>query len=218
MEKYQQRMLYEYRELIIKLKKLNMFMSSKENCEKLSDEELKLLEQQKKAMLEYYGILEKRIQFYKLGDELSEILENMPSVYNEGFIDRQIILEKAYNDCMREMYRKSQPSGDYDEYVRKVMDGEIDREERVYTRHYLSRDEFEYILEKYKDAYNIRATWYDNVDVVKKYFDDKAIKDKWIPEKTDEDGFTHPGYRGYDEIARLYTAAERYYICRTQRL
>ena len=193
-------MLYEYSDLMQNLKKLNTFISSKDNSEKLSEEEVNMLEQQKKAMLEYADILEKRIDFYKLGYELSKIIENNTPDYNDGFIDRQIILQKAYDDCMREMYRKSQPSGDYDEYVRKVKDGEIDREERVYTRHYLSRDEFEYILEKYKDAYNIRATWYDNVDVVKKYFDDKAIKDKWIPDRTDEDGFTHPGYRGYEEL------------------
>lgn len=193
-------MLYEYSDLMQNLKKLNILISSKDNCEKLSEEEVNMLEQQKKAMLEYADILEKRIDFYKLGYELSKIIENNTPDYNDGFIDRQIILQKAYDDCMREMYRKSQPSGDYDEYVRKVKDGEIDREERVYTRHYLSRDEFEYILEKYKDAYNIRATWYDNVDVVKKYFDDKAIKDKWIPDRTDEDGFTHPGYRGYEEL------------------
>lgn len=193
-------MLCEYSDLMQNLKKLNILISSKDNCEKLSEEEVNMLEQQKKAMLEYAGILEKRIDFYKLGYELSKIIENNTPDYNDGFIDRQIILQKAYDDCMREMYRKSQPSGDYDDYVKKVKEGEIGPDERVYIRHYLSRDEFEYILEKYKDAYNIRATWYDNVDVVKKYFDDKAIKDKWIPERTDEDGFTHPGYRGYEEL------------------
>lgn len=200
MEKYQQKMLYEYSELISKIKNLNGFITSSKNRKKISEDEIRLLEQQRDAMLEYSDILEKRIEFYKLGDELCDIVNSTSSDYNEGFIDRDIIVSKAYEDCLREMYRKSQPSGDYDEYVRKVKNGEIDRSAQVFNWHYLSREEYEYILEKYKDAYNIRSTWYDNVDIVKKYFDDGAIKDKWIPDRIDEDGFTHPGYRGYEEL------------------
>lgn len=200
MEKYQQRMLYEYTDLRKRISKLESFISSDECGEKVSEEELDLLKKQKEVMLNYSEILENRIVVNNLGKELSEVIDGIKNEYNDSFIDRHIILGKAYEDCMREMYRKSQPSADYDEYIRKLKNGEIDRDVLVYNRHYLSRDEYEYILEKYKDAYNIRATWYDNVDVVKEYFNDNAIKDKWIPDKVEEDGFTHPGYRGYEKL------------------
>ena len=59
-------------------------------------------------------------------------------------IDREKILEKAIEDCYREMYAKAQPSADWDKLVQDYNDGKIDEKKdgAVFNRHYLSSDEF----------------------------------------------------------------------------
>ena len=115
-------------------------------------------------------------------------------------LSRRDVIQEAYDKCMEEMFNKSQPYGSFFEYVKKARKGEITEKDRVYEWHYLSQEEYKYILDKYIDAYGLRERWSDYVDTVIKYFNDDAIKDKWIPERKDEDGFTHPGYRGYEHL------------------
>ena len=115
-------------------------------------------------------------------------------------LNRREILTNAYCDCMREMYAKSQPEADWDNLVQEYKDGKIGKDENVYERHHLSKDEYKYILSKYKKAYNIKSHWREDVEVVETYLDEGGHKDKWIPDHTDEDGFTHPGYRSYEEV------------------
>ena len=115
---------------------------------------------------------------------------------------RDDIFKEAVRNCFRECYRKAQPSADYDEIVEKVKNGEIEDTDvnPVYNRYYLSMEEFTYIRDKYLDAYKMRNAWTPNIDLLKSYFVEGGTKDKYIPEHADEDGFTHPGYRGYEKV------------------
>lgn len=117
-------------------------------------------------------------------------------------IDRKKILEEALERCMEEMYLKAQPSVSYKKLIEGVVTGTIvdDRETPIYDRYYLSHEEFKYILDKYIKAYRIQELWHGNIELLEKYLIEGGTKDKWIPERVDEDGFKHPGYRGYEEV------------------
>ena len=89
-------------------------------------------------------------------------------------MDRREMLSRAVTDCMREMYAKAQPSIDYDELLAKVESGEIidTNENPVYNRHYLSMQEFDYIREKWADAYGLKPTWKPNIELLEDYLFD----------------------------------------------
>lgn len=118
-------------------------------------------------------------------------------------LDRKEIIKRAYHECMVEMYAKAQPSADYNQLLEDAKNGKIGKDERVYERYYLSQEEFKYILNKYKEAYNIKSHWNDDVEVVEKYIKKGGVKDKYIPSYKDENGNYHPGYRGYEDVAPL---------------
>lgn len=114
-------------------------------------------------------------------------------------LDRKEILERAYHDCMTEMYAKSQPSVDYNQLLKDAQDGKIGKDEKVYERYYLSHAEFDHIRKKYIDAYNIKATWKSDIEILEQYLTEGGNKDKYIEAHTDEYGY-HPGYRGYETV------------------
>ena len=118
-------------------------------------------------------------------------------------LDRKEIIQKAFDDCMREMYAKSQPEADYDNLIQEYKEGKIGKDERVYDRHYLSQEEFLYIRDKYKDAYNLRSHWKSDIEVLENYLNKGGLKDKYISEKKDPDGFVHPGYRSTEKVQPL---------------
>ena len=70
---------------------------------------------------------------------------------------------------MAEMYAKAQPSADYYQLLEDAKNGKIGKDERVYERYYLSHEEFKHILGKYKDAYNIKSHWEDDIEVLERY-------------------------------------------------
>lgn len=115
-------------------------------------------------------------------------------------LDRDEILKKAYHECMAEMYAKAQPPADYYQLLEDAKNGKIGKDERVYERHYLSHEEFKHISEKYKDAYNIKSHWQDDIEVLENYVKNGGNKDKYIEAHTDEKGNYHPGYRSYEKV------------------
>ena len=123
-------------------------------------------------------------------------------------LSRKDVTQQVYDYCMEEMFRKSQPAGSYYEYVEKAQNGEITEKDRIYEWHYLSQDEYQYIIDKYINAYNIGEKWHGYVDVVKQYFEDDVPKDKWIPEYIDKDGDRHPGHRGYEHLPHFSKVIE----------
>ena len=118
-------------------------------------------------------------------------------------LDRSEIIERAYHECLAEMYAKSQPSADYYQLLEDAKNGKIDKDEKVYERHYLSHEEFKHILGKYKDAYNIKSHWVDDIEVLENYIKEGGSKDKYFEAYTDENGNYHPGHRGYEKVAPL---------------
>lgn len=86
-------------------------------------------------------------------------------------LTRRDIIQEAYNACMREMYAKAQPSADYDAIVAGIKDGTIQDSDKdpVYARHYLSQDEFKYILDKYIKAYGMEKKWNSYVGIIETY-------------------------------------------------
>lgn len=118
-------------------------------------------------------------------------------------LDRSEIIERAYHECLAEMYAKSQPSADYYQLLEDAKNGKIDKDEKVYERHYLSHEEFKHILGKYKDAYNIKSHWVDDIEVLENYIKEGGSKDKYFEAYIDENGNYHPGHRGYEKVAPL---------------
>lgn len=119
---------------------------------------------------------------------------------------RSEILDKAIHDCLNEMYKKSQPNTTWDEIIQKFESGEYDKNVKVYELHYLPYVEYKEIEEKYIQAYRIHNEWKEDADLMIKYLKEGGTKDKYIPERIDEDGFKHPGYRGYESTPKLEDA------------
>ncbi len=117
-------------------------------------------------------------------------------------LTREKILNKAFNDCMSEMYEKSQPCADWENLIEECKAGKIKKDEKIYDRHYLSMDEFLYIRDKYKEAYNIKSYWKEYIEVLEEYLQKGGHKDKYIPDWEDEYGH-HPGYRSYEDVSPL---------------
>ena len=118
-------------------------------------------------------------------------------------LDRREIIQRAHDECMREMYAKSQPEADYDNLIQEYKEGKIGKDERIYDRHYLSQEEFLYIRDKYKKAYGIESHWKEDIEILEDYLNNGGYKDKYIPEKKDPDGFVHPGYRSHEDVPPL---------------
>ncbi len=120
-------------------------------------------------------------------------------------ISRDSVIENVFYDCLKEMYQKAQPSVDIDKYLKQIESGEIADDTRpyIYQRHYLSDEESKYIFEKYCTAYNISSSWVPNLNLLLDDLKKGCTVEKYIPEQVDEDGFRHPGYRGYDKRAPL---------------
>lgn len=119
-----------------------------------------------------------------------------------NMITRREILSKAFNDCFREMYAKAQPEADWDNLIEECRTGKISKNDSIYDRHYLSMDEFLYIRDKYKEAYNIKSHWKEDIEVLEDYLQKGGNKDKYIDDWEDEHGH-HPGYRSYEEVPPL---------------
>lgn len=89
---------------------------------------------------------------------------------------REDILEQACLECLAEMYNKAQPSLDFKQYYQDVKSGKIDKNDKVYERHYLSSDEINYIVNKYIELYAIDNQWIEHADLVFNYLKNGGIK------------------------------------------
>lgn len=115
-------------------------------------------------------------------------------------ITEDAVMQCAIHDCMKEMYEKAQPTADWDNLVEEYRQGKIGKDERIYERHYLSHEEFKYILDKYQRAYRFQNKWREYVDIVRKYLTDGGLKDSYVEEITYQDGSVQPGYRTAEQV------------------
>lgn len=138
-------------------------------------------------------------------------------------VTRRKILQQAIDDCMKELYSLVQPSVEWDdfvqqnkEYSKKFKEWEAIKENRPdirefcgpkpYEMYYLPREVMKDVCDAYVSAYKMdeQQNLLDIIDILKKYCE-QPIVDKYIESRTDENGFTHPGYRGYDHPKSLET-------------
>ena len=122
---------------------------------------------------------------------------------------RKCILERAVEECLDEMYRKSQPSITWEEVLKGHEEGKYSENNTVIDQHYLSQDEYTDIKERYMHMYNIHNDWKDNADLMIDYLEKGGTKDKYIPAITDETGY-HPGHRGYEKTPKLIDALKEF--------
>lgn len=122
--------------------------------------------------------------------------------YTKFNLTPEDILWEARQRCLIEMYARAQPSADYNQIYAKYKEQQLKGEtpEAVYDRYYLSKEEFEYIRNKYIQAYNLEDRFKDYCDILIRDMRDGCSKDKYIPEKIGSDGERYPGYRGYEKV------------------
>lgn len=119
--------------------------------------------------------------------------------------EREDVLSKALMDCIKEMFAKAQPPADFDNLIAEKKAGKIDEDKDgpVYDRHYLSYEEFNYILDKYKKAYRIASEWKEDIDILEEYLVQGGSKDKYVESYTDEDGTFHSAHHSYEKVKPL---------------
>ena len=114
-------------------------------------------------------------------------------------LTRHNIMKKAYNDCMTEMYKKAQPSANFNKLLKEfneaVESGVNPEDAKFYDKYYLSPEEYSYIVDKYVKAYRFGEEWKDNIEVLEEYLTKGGHKSVYIEKN---DGF--PGYRGYEDV------------------
>lgn len=87
------------------------------------------------------------------------------------------ILNEAIESCVREMYRCSQPSADYDKLKEEAKEyPEEEKEFPTFKRYYLSNEQFKYILHKYAKAYHLIPEWKNNIDTIISDFEKGSVK------------------------------------------
>ena len=119
-------------------------------------------------------------------------------------VNRKEIIKKAIHDCYAELYAKAQPLADYDNLVAERKAGKINEEDGpVYDRHYISKDELEYIVNKYIEAYGMTEHWKSDVETIEDYLINGGSKNAYVDSSTDDNGNYHPGYRSYEDVAPL---------------
>lgn len=109
---------------------------------------------------------------------------------------REDVLSEAVHECLKEMYKWAQPSIDIDELVASGF--KDDKDNPLYRKHYLSMENFKYIVDSYVYAYGMKDPWEENFDTCIRYLTEGGLKDKYIPADGDK-----PGYRSYDKVAPL---------------
>ena len=131
----------------------------------------------------------------------------------EKYFDRDDVLIKAVEDCYREMFAKAQPEADWDNLIAEYKAGKIDEKKDgpIYDRHYLSQEEYNYILDKYLRAYKIESEWKEDIEILEDYLNKGGSKDKYIEAYTDENGNYHPGYRGYEKVSPIKDQIKEYF-------
>lgn len=111
-------------------------------------------------------------------------------------ISRQDILIKATEDCIYEMYKWAQPSIDLKELIENGF--EDDEKTPLWRKHYLSYDNYKFILDRYATAYGIVDEWDSTFELIYKQLEEGGIEDDYKPATEDR-----PGYRDYKKVDPL---------------
>lgn len=83
---------------------------------------------------------------------------------------RTDVVLRAIEECLDEMYMKSQPSVSWKEVNQHIVDNIYGENVKDgYNFHYLSEAEFYEIKEKYLTIYNLKPHWHDHCNIIKEY-------------------------------------------------
>ena len=118
-------------------------------------------------------------------------------------LDKDKIMEEAMIRCYREMYRKAQPRGNFDRYRRMIKNGELPKDTRIYERHYLPQKEFEYILNKYVNAYRFENQWISDVDLILSDIKNGGYKEVYKNERRDVEHIKLQDKIGEENVAKV---------------
>ena len=141
-------------------------------------------------------------------------------------INRDDVLSKAINDCLKELYTLVVPKVTWEEfkeeckiYSEKYKKWESERKTNLksdkkskiecigpapYEFYFLPREITKDICDSYVRAYKIdsQQELLNTIETLKNYCKEPIV-DKYIDDWTDETGFHHPGYRSYDHPDNL---------------
>ena len=141
-------------------------------------------------------------------------------------INRDDVLSKAINDCLKELYTLVIPKVTWEEfkeeckiYSEKYKKWESERKTNLksdkkskiecigpapYEFYFLPREIIKDICDSYVYAYKIdsQQELLNTIEILKNYCKEPIV-DKYIDDWTDETGFHHPGYRSYDHPDNL---------------
>ena len=141
-------------------------------------------------------------------------------------INRDDVLSKAVDDCLKELYTLVVPKVTWEEFKEECKiysekykkweserkaNPELDKKSKTecigpapYEFYFLPREIMKDICDSYVHAYKIdnQQELLDTIEILKNYCK-KPIVDKYIDDWTDETGFHHPGYRSYDHPNNL---------------
>lgn len=113
------------------------------------------------------------------------------------YLNRETILKEAIYKCYKELYKRAQPSIDYDTLLKEAKTKE-DVKFPLYRRFYLSEQNYRYIVKMYMEAYRIDNEWLSNIELLKSYLRDGGTKDIFI--KGDKE---KPGYKSYAKTPKV---------------
>jgi hypothetical protein len=141
-------------------------------------------------------------------------------------INRDDVLNKAVEDCLKELYTLVIPKVTWEEFKEECkiysekyknweserkINPELDKKSRdecigpsPYEFYFLPREIMKDICDSYVYAYKIdnQQELLDTIETLKNYCKEPIV-DKYIDDWTDETGFHHPGYRSYDHPNNL---------------
>ena len=113
--------------------------------------------------------------------------------------NREDIIVEAIHKCMCELYRWAQPSIDFSKYYEGTLNISDTKDSPFYSRYYISQENMDYIIDRFKEAYSIGSEWKDHIDLLLDYITNKdSVRQIYV--KGDKE---HPGYREYEKIVPL---------------
>lgn len=90
-------------------------------------------------------------------------------------MNRNDVLSRAVNECMKELYSLAQPKVEWDDFVKQNEEWK-EGDPKPYEFYYLPKDIFKEIVEDYIYAYKIGHDIRDDFDVLSNYFKSPVIE------------------------------------------
>lgn len=109
---------------------------------------------------------------------------------DKNIIDKKNILSEAIDRCLQEMYYHAQPSIDLNNAIKEAKE----KREKLdlIDKHYLSKEMYNNIVNKYIDAYHLDNYFQNSLELLLSYFDHPYVKDY------------SKGYKMHKEIKSLF--------------